>query len=397
MKKKSLKDVDVKAKLVFLRNDFNVPLDEKGRITDDTRIRAALPTFKYLVDQGARIVCASHLGRPKGERKPALSLRPVAERLSELINRDVIFTGETTGAEVEKVKSELKEADVLLLENLRFEPGETKNDETLARELARGIDVYINDAFGACHRAHASIARITEFVPCAAAGLLVEKEINYLSLATENPPDDYVVILGGAKVSDKIPLIANLIDKASTILIGGAMAYTFLKTRGVAVGRSRVEEDFLQECAGLLKAAEEKKVNILLPVDHIAAVEVEEDVTIRMVKAGETIPDNMMGLDIGMETVKRYTDEIKKAKLIVWNGPMGVFEIRNFSGGTTEIARAVAAAAATSIVGGGDSVSALNQAGVADRISHISTGGGASLEFLAGKKLPGIEALTEAA
>jgi 3-phosphoglycerate kinase len=397
MKKKSLKDVDVKAKLVFLRNDFNVPLDEKGRITDDTRIRAALPTFKYLVDQGARIVCASHLGRPKGERKPALSLRPVAERLPELINRDVIFTGETTGAEVEKVKSELKEADVLLLENLRFDPGETKNDETLARELARGIDAYINDAFGACHRAHASIARITEFVPCAAAGLLVEKEINYLSLATENPPDDYVVILGGAKVSDKIPLIANLIDKASTILIGGAMAYTFLKTRGVAVGRSRVEEDFLQECAGLLKAAEEKKVNILLPVDHIAAVEVEEDVTIRMVKAGETIPDNMMGLDIGMETVKRYTDEIKKAKLIVWNGPMGVFEIRNFSGGTTEIARAVAAAAATSIVGGGDSVSALNQAGVADRISHISTGGGASLEFLAGKKLPGIEALTEAA
>jgi 3-phosphoglycerate kinase len=396
MKKKSLKEVDVKAKLVFLRNDFNVPLNDQGRISDDTRIRAALPTLQYLLGQGARIVCASHLGRPKGERKPGLSLRPVARRLSELLNRDVTFIGETIGAQVEKAKSELKEADVLLLENLRFEPGETKNDETLARELARGIDAYINDAFGACHRAHASIARITEFVPCAAAGLLVEKEINYLSLATENPPDDYVVILGGAKVSDKIPLIANLIDKASTILIGGAMAYTFLKTRGIAVGRSRVEEDFLQECAGLLKAAEEKKVNILLPVDHIAAVEVEEDVTIRMVKAGETIPGNMMGLDIGMETVKRYTDEIKKAKLIVWNGPMGVFEIRNFSGGTTEIARAVAAAAATSIVGGGDSVSALNQAGVADRISHISTGGGASLEFLAGKKLPGIEALTEA-
>jgi 3-phosphoglycerate kinase len=397
MKKKSLKDVDVKAKLVFLRNDFNVPLNDLGRISDDTRIRAALPTLRYLLDQGARIVCASHLGRPKGERKPGLSLRPVARRLSELLNRDVTFMGETVGAQVEKAKAELKEADVLLLENLRFDPGETKNDEILARELARGIDVYINDAFGACHRAHASIARITEFVPCAAAGFLLEKEINYLSLATENPPDDYVVILGGAKVSDKIPLIANLIDKASTILIGGAMAYTFLKTRGVAVGRSRVEEDFLQECAGLLKAAEAKKVNILLPVDHIAAVKVEEDVTVRMVKTGEAIPDNMMGLDIGMETVKRYTDEIKKAKLIVWNGPMGVFEIRNFSGGTSEIARAVAAAAATSIVGGGDSVSALNQAGVADRISHISTGGGASLEFLAGKKLPGIEALTGAA
>jgi phosphoglycerate kinase len=396
MNKTFVKDVDVRGKLVFLRNDFNVPLDKQQVIADDTRIRESLPTFEYLLGQGARVVCCSHLGRPKGEVIPDCTLKPVAKRLGELLKIKVQFIGETIGPEVEKAKAALKPGEVLLLENLRFRPGETKNDEAFAKELARGIDVYVDDAFGACHRAHASIAAITRFVPVAACGFLLKKEIEYLSLAVVNPPKKYVLILGGAKVSDKLPVIANLLEKASTMLIGGAMAYTFLKAEGQSVGNSRVEPDLIPTCREILEKARARGVKLLLPIDHIAAFKPEANITLRMLKAGEEIPAEMMGLDIGPETVERYVAEISQAELIVWNGPMGVFEIDSFAGGTMEIARAVAASKAITIIGGGDSVAAVNKAGVAARIKHISTGGGASLEFLAGDKLPGIEALTEA-
>ena len=396
MAKKFLKDVPVKGKLVFVRNDFNVPLDDRQRITDDTRIRAALPTFRHLLANGARVVCSSHLGRPKGEVIPDCSLAPVARRLSELLGKEVQFCPEAVGAKAEKAKAKLKAGQVLMLENLRFYPGETQNDPGFASELAKGIDVYVDDAFGACHRAHASIDQITRFVPIAVSGFLLKKEIDFLSLVTENPPDDFLVILGGAKVSDKLPLLAHLVTKADAILIGGAMAYTFLKAAGEGIGGSRVENDSLDLCRDIRRQAEARGVRFILPKDHIAAIKIEPNITVRIVKPGEDIPGEMMGLDIGPETVEQFQDEIGRAKLIFWNGPMGVFEVDTFSGGTMEVAAAVAASAATTIVGGGDTVAAVNKAGVAERISHISTGGGASLEFLAGDKLPGIEALTEA-
>jgi len=395
MAKKTLNDITVKGKLVFLRVDFNVPLDKTGKITDETRIRASLPSLRHLVDHGAKIVCASHLGRPKGEKKAEFSLKPVVERLSELLNREIKFTGETFGDDIDRLKSQLKEGDILMLENLRFHPGETKNDETFARQLAKDIDIYVNDAFGACHRAHASIQKITEMVPTAVAGFLLEKEIHFLNLAVENPPENYFVILGGAKVSDKIPLILNLMNKTKKILIGGAMAYTFLKAKGEDVGNSRVEKDFIPQCREIMTKAEEKNIKLLLPIDHVAAIKVEPEITIRMIKKGKEIPENMMGLDIGFDTIQLYTRELAGAQLIVWNGPLGVFEIDNFSAGTEEIAKAVAEASATTIIGGGDTAAAVHKAGVADKISHISTGGGASLEFLSGEKLPGIEALSD--
>jgi 3-phosphoglycerate kinase len=382
--------------MVFLRNDFNVPLNSEQRITDDTRIQAALPTIRHLIQNRARVVCASHLGRPKGEALADCSLAPVAERLAELLGQEVIFCNATVGAKAEKAKAKLKAGQVLLLENLRFHPGETKNDPVFAAELARGIDVYVDDAFGSCHRAHASIDAITRQVPVAAAGFLLKKEIEFLTLAAESPPDDYLVILGGAKVSDKLPLLNHLLEKADVILIGGAMAYTFLKAGGMNVGFSRVENDCLDLCRDILSKGEARGVRILLPQDHIAATKIEPNITVRIIRPGEEIPGEMMGLDIGPETVERYQAEIRRAKLIFWNGPMGVFEVDTFSGGTTEIALAVADARATTIIGGGDSIAAVNKAGVSDRISHISTGGGAALEFLAGDKLPGIEALTEA-
>jgi 3-phosphoglycerate kinase len=391
---KYLSDVDVAGKCVFIRNDFNVPLNEKKEILDDTRIRLSLPTMDYLVKQGARIVCASHLGRPKGEKKPELSLKPVAGRLSELLGLPVQFTGETVGKNIEQAKAALKPKEILLLENLRFQKGETENDPAFAAELARGIDVYVNNAFGASHRNHASVVEITRQVPVSVPGLLLKKEVDYLTLALEKPSENYVLILGGAKVSDKIPVINNLIGKATTILIGGAMAYTFLKAMGKKVGHSKVEDEFLKMCLDILRNAEAKGVRILLPVDHIAAVKVEPNVTIRMVEQGREIPEEMMGLDIGPETVELYIKAIQQATLVVWNGPMGVFEIDDFSGGTMAIAHAIADSSATSIVGGGDSVAAVNKAGVADKISHLSTGGGASLEFLSGKILPGIAALS---
>jgi 3-phosphoglycerate kinase len=394
--KKFLKDVPVKGKLIFVRNDFNVPLNQDLEITDDTRIQASIPTLRYLIENGARVVCASHLGRPKGEVLPECSLAPVAKRLSELLGQQIAFCPETAGVKAEKAKAKLKAGNVLLLENLRFHPGETKNDAAFAAELARGIDLYVDDAFGSCHRAHASIDQITRFVPLSVAGLLLKKEIDFLSLAAENPPDNYLVILGGAKVSDKLPLLTHLVTRADTILIGGAMAYTFLLAQGMNVGSSRVEKDCLELCRGILQKAADGGVRILLPKDHIAATKIEPNITVRIIRPGEEIPGEMMGLDIGPETVEMYQAEIARAELIFWNGPMGVFEVDTFAGGTMEIAAAVAASRATTIIGGGDSIAAVNKAGVAQSISHISTGGGAALEFLAGDKLPGIEALTEA-
>lgn len=390
---KALKDFQVKGKTVFVRNDFNVPLTEGGAITDDTRIRASLPTLEALCEQGARVICASHLGRPKGAPTPKDSLRTVAVRLGELLGRTVRFCPQTIGPEAEKMKASLQAGEILLLENLRLEKGETQNDPQLAAELARGIDVYINDAFGACHRAHASIDALAALVPEKGMGLLLEKEIRYLSMAVETPPAPYVVILGGAKVSDKIPVIENLIGKASCLLIGGAMAYTFLSAQGKFVGHSRVEPDFIEFCQKLLREAAQKGTRILLPVDHVAAVKIEPDITVRLVGQDETIPDTMMGLDIGFDTVKQFALEIETAKLIVWNGPMGVFEIDTFAGGTMGVAQAIADSKATSIVGGGDSVAAIHKSGLADKITHISTGGGASLEYLSGQVLPGIAAL----
>ncbi len=396
MGKKFVQDLSVRGKLVFVRNDFNVPLNADQKITDDTRIRAALPTLRYLIQNQARVICASHLGRPKGHVVPACSLAPLAERLSELLGQEVLFCPETVGTKAEKAKAALSDGQVLLLENLRFDPGETKNDPAFAVQLAQNIDIYIDDAFGSCHRAHASIDEITRHVPVAASGFLLKKEIEYLSLAAETPPDNYLVILGGAKVTDKLPLLSHLLEKADTILIGGAMAYTFLKAGGMEVGASRVEDECLDLCREILRKGEANGVRILLPMDHIAATKIEPNITVRIIRPGEEIPGEMMGLDIGPETVAQYLGEIQRADLIFWNGPMGVFEVDTFSGGTTEIANAVAASQATTIIGGGDSIAAVNKAGVSELISHISTGGGAALEFLAGDKLPGIEALTEA-
>jgi 3-phosphoglycerate kinase len=399
MKKKSIEDLDVKGKHVFARVDFNVLLNEAGEITDDTRIRASLPTLEYLVNHGAKIVCASHLGTPEGEKKPDLTLpplQPVAQRLSLLLDQKVTFSEEIVGEEVETLKSQLKEGDILLLQNLRCHPGETSNDTGFARELAKNIDIYVNDALGDSLYSHASIQAITEFVPVSAAGLLLKKEIDFLTTALENPPKNYTVILGGARVSDKIHLITHLIHRAQKILIGGGIAYTFLQAKGVEVGRSKVEEDYFQLCRDILQKAEEKNVKVFLPIDHIAAISIEPEVTIRMIKKDDHIPEEMMGLDIGFETIKLFAREMKDAELIVWNGPLGVFEIETFSAGTVEIAKEVAASSATSIIGGGDLAAAIHKVGVSHQVSLLCFGGIAMRQFLSGQKLPGIESLSEA-
>ncbi|MCP4150987.1 MAG: phosphoglycerate kinase [bacterium] len=393
---KSLNDIDVKGKRVFLRGDFNVPLNDNREITDDTRLKAALPTLRYLVDNGAKIICASHLGRPEGKKVPALSLEPVAQQLSHLLHKPVHFHNKITGKEIDKLKKKMGERDVILLQNLRFNPGEARNSETLARELAKDIDLYVNDAFGTSHREHASICKITEFVPAAAAGFLMQKELNILGMALEKPPKNYYVILGGSNLAEKVPVIRNLLDKTRKIFIGGAMAYTFMKAKGLNVGNSEVVDDALDICRVIIKEAEEKNVKLILPVDHIAAYAVEPEVTIRMIKKGEDIPDEMMGLDIGFESIHLFTKELKDAELIAWFGPLGVYEIDTFSAGTTEIARDVAHSSAVTIVGGGDSVIAIRKAGVAERITHLSDGGSASLLFLAGKKIPGLIPIVEA-
>jgi len=390
----TLKDLDLKGKIVFLRVDFNVPLDEECKIRDDSRIKAALPTINYLLEQKAKVVVASHLGRPQGEYIPKFSLKPVAERLSELIPQEVILAPDVIGEEVLKLKKELKEDQILLLENLRFHKEERANDSSFAQLLAQEVDYYVNDAFGASHRLHASVVGIVKYVEKSAAGFLLKKEVDYLSKAVHSPPKPYVAILGGAKVSDKIPVIENLLNKADSILIGGAMAYTFFKAQGYEVGRSLVEEDKIELAHLLLDQAQEEKVNFYLPSDHLVAAEKDSDAEVKTV-GSPPLPSDLMGLDIGPKTVEKYSEIIAKAKTIFWNGPMGVFEIDKFSQGTMKIAEAVANSEALSIVGGGDSVAAVYKAGVSEKISHISTGGGASLEFMATETLPGIEALSE--
>jgi phosphoglycerate kinase len=388
------KDLDLRGKKVFVRVDFNVPLDEEGKIRDDTRIKAALPTITYLLEQKAKVIVASHLGRPKGEYAPELSLKPVADRLAKLIPQDVVLAPDVIGDEVLKLKNELAESQTLLLENLRFHKEERANDPSFAKLLAQEVDYYVNDAFGASHRSHASVVGIVQYVEKAVAGFLLKKEIDYLSKAVHSPQKPYVAILGGAKVSDKIPVIENLLNKADHILIGGAMAYTFFKAQGFEVGRSLVEEDKIELARLLLDRAQEEKVNFHLPLDHLVAAEKDPDAEVKTVDS-PPLPSGMMGLDIGPKTAGKYSEIIAKAKTIFWNGPMGVFEIDKFSQGTMKIAEAVASSEALSIVGGGDSVAAVYKAGVSEEISHISTGGGASLEFMANETLPGIEALSE--
>ena len=400
MTKLSIKDLELNGKRVFIRVDFNVPIKD-GEVEDETRIRASLPTINYAIEQNARVVLASHLGRPKGERVDKYSLKPVAEHLSELLGRPVLFADDCVGPEAESKANELQDGEVLLLENLRFHKEEEKNDDGFAKQLSALCDrLYVNDAFGAAHRAHASTAGITKHVDKAAAGLLMQKELEYLGRVISNPEHPFVAILGGAKVSDKIPVINALIDrKVDKILIGGAMAYTFLKAQGFTVGKSLVENDMLETANDIRKRAESSGVEFLLPTDH-QVVDSYEPVKGDKIVA-KTIPIEFTnaghaGMDIGVETEQHFRNAIQDARTIIWNGPMGVFEEPPFNHGTIAVAEAVAEAAdrgATVIVGGGDSVAAVNEAGVADRITHISTGGGATLEFLAGKELPGVTAL----
>ena len=388
---RTIDQIELKGKRVFIRVDFNVPQDQKGNITDDTRILLSLPTIRFASDAGGKVILASHLGRPKGKKDPKFSLAPVAEKLSKLIGKKVALAPDCIGEQVQKQIEEMKEREIVLLENLRFHSEEEKNEEPFSRALASLCDVYVNDAFGAAHRAHASTEGMTRFVKTVAAGFLMMKEIDSIEKALVSPQKPYVAILGGAKVSDKIGVIQNLLDKVTTLLIGGGMAYTFLKGEGFQVGKSLVEEDQIGFSLNLLEKAK-GKIKFLLPSDHIAAERMDAQAERETVKNGK-IPSGWVCLDIGPDTVKTFSEEIKSAKTIVWNGPMGVFEMEPFSQGTFAIAKAIASSSAFSIVGGGDSVSAVNKAGVAERIGHISTGGGASLEFLEGKKLPGIEAL----
>ena len=396
MDKLTIKDLDLRGKRVFIRVDFNVPLKD-GVVKDDTRIRETLPTLKLGMEKGGRLVLASHLGRPKGGPDPKYSLQPAAKKLEELLGRPVAFGLDCVGPGVEAQSRALIDGEVLVLENVRFHPEEEKNDEAFSKELAALCDgVFVCDAFGSAHRAHASVVGITKFMEKAAAGLLMEKELAYLGKALSHPARPFVAILGGAKVSDKIEVVENLLKIADALLIGGGMAYTFLKAQGVPIGKSLVENDKLELAKKLLAEAKTGGRKLLLPADHVTAPEFKADSPATTGDVNAT-PEDQMGLDIGPETIALYSAEIEKAKTIVWNGPMGVFEMPAFARGTLEVAKAVAAATgagAISIVGGGDSVAAVHQAGVADQISHISTGGGASLEFLGGRKLPGVEALT---
>ena len=393
MNKKTIEDINLKSKKVLVRVDFNVPLDENRNITDDTRIRAALPTIKYLLDQQVKVVLMSHLGRPKGQFKPEFSLKPVAKRLSELLGQEVTMAEDVIGESAQKAVAEMKDGDVVLLENLRFHKEETDNDPEFAKALASFGEVYVNDAFGTAHRAHASTEGVAHHLP-AVAGYLIKKELEIMGKALSNPERPFVAILGGAKVSDKIGVIENLIEKVDTLIIGGGMAYTFFKARGYEIGDSLLEADKVELAKSLEEKAKAKGVKFLLPVDNVVAKEFKADAEHKVVPSNE-IPAGWQGLDIGPETRELYGKEIKNAKTVVWNGPMGVFEMPAFAKGTEAIAQYMSECEGTTIIGGGDSAAAVEQMGFADKMSHISTGGGASLEFLEGKVLPGVAALDD--
>ncbi len=392
--KKTVKDIDVQGKKVLLRCDFNVPQDKAtGAITDDTRIVAALPTIKYLLENGAAVIACSHLGRPKGEFKPSLSLKCVAERLSQLLDMPVKMAEDVVGESAVALAAELKSGEIMLLENLRFHKEEEKNVPEFAKKLADMADIYVSDAFGTVHRAHASTEGVSHYLP-AVSGMLVAKELEHLGGALDEPKRPFVAILGGSKVSDKLGVINNLLEKADTLLIGGGMAYTFIKAQGGAIGQSICEEDRLEYALEMIEKAKAKGVKLLLPIDNVCAKEFSPDAEPVTYKSGE-IPEDMQGLDIGPETVKIYANEIANAGTVVWNGPMGVFEFANFANGTIEVGKALAASECISVIGGGDSAAAVTQFGLADKITHISTGGGASLEFLEGKALPGVVCLLD--
>lgn len=395
LNKKTVDDLQVKGKRVLLRCDFNVPLQD-GVITDENRITAALPTIQKLVDDGAKVILCSHMGKPKGEPKPELSLAPVAKRLSGLLGKDVVFAKDDTvvGENARAAVAKMQDGDVVLLENTRYRKEETKNEETFSKELASLADIFVNDAFGSSHRAHCSTVGVTAFVQESAVGYLMEKEIAFLGNAVNNPERPFVAILGGSKVSDKINVIRNLLEKVDTLIIGGGMAYTFSVAEGGKIGTSLLEEDKIPYALDMMKQAKEKGVRFLTPVDTVIAKEFKNDTEYKTVTAGE-IPDGWMGLDIGEKTRELFADAVKGAKTVVWNGPMGVFEFENFAGGTKAVAEAMAAINATTIIGGGDSAAAVNQMGYGEKMSHISTGGGASLEFLEGKELPGVAAVDD--
>ncbi len=392
MAKKTIDDIQVSGKKVLVRCDFNVPLKE-GVITNDKRIVAALPTIKYLKENGAKVILCSHLGRPKGEWLPEFSLAPVAARLSELLGCEVRMSKDVIGEDAKNISETLKEGEVALLENVRYYKEETKNVPEFAKELASLAEIFVNDAFGTAHRAHASTAGVADYLP-AVCGFLIQKEIDVMGKALDNPVRPFVAVLGGAKVSDKIGVITNLLEKVDTLIVGGAMAYTFLKAEGHNVGISLCEEDKLELASELLAKAKEKGVSLLLPVDHIAADKFDENAEPVAVD-GKDIPEGLMGMDIGAKSVELFKEAVKNAKTVIWNGPMGVFEFKNFAGGTFAVAEAIAETDCISIIGGGDSVAAVTKLGFADKMTHISTGGGASLEFLEGLELPGIAALNE--
>ncbi len=393
---KTIDSLALEGKRVFIRVDFNVPLDEQGKVADDQRIRAALPTIQYALQHRAKVILASHLGRPKGkpEDRKKYTLLPVAERLQQLLDTDVIFADDCTGDGVKKLVAELQPGKVLLLENLRFHPEEEANGEEFAKELASIADVWINDAFGTAHRAHASTAGMARFVKEKAAGFLIQKEVEYLGKALTRPAKPFVAVLGGAKVSDKIKVLENLLGKADAICIGGAMAYTFLKAEGVPVGKSKVEEDKLDLARSILEKAKARKVDFLLPVDHVCALEAKETAK-REVVNDRAIPGDLIGLDIGPKTLDRYRQRILAAKTVFWNGPMGLFEQKPWAEGTFGVARAMAESQAVTVVGGGDSAAAVEEAGLVSKMKHVSTGGGASLEFVEGRELPGVKVLEE--
>ncbi len=397
MAKLTIEDPNLKGKNVLMRVDFNVPLNEHQEITDDLRIRAALPSIRKIINDGGRAILCSHLGRPKGKRVAEFSLAPVARHLSSLLNREVLFVDDCIGEKVDAAKQRLQDGDVLLLENLRFYPGEEKNDPEFARELAKYCDVYVNDAFGTAHRAHASTEGVTQYFPQCAAGYLMQKELKFLGEALDNPQRPFVAILGGAKISGKIDVIQNLLDKTDALILGGGMIFTFYKAHGWNIGKSILEEDRLQMAKEILKAAQEKKAVLELPVDVVVADKFEAGANTRVVPVND-IPDGWIGVDVGPQTIAKFQEMLRHAKTVVWNGPMGVFEIEDFAKGTEAIARYLAeltGKGAITIVGGGDSAAAVKKFNLEDQLSHVSTGGGASLEFLEGKTLPGVAALTD--